>query len=170
MEIFAVSFSTFELWISMTHSLLCMFFWIPHPNKIYVWVIFPGTRKTDEWKGCNNLGGTMEQFCYNNNNCYNNLSITSRHHELRQPFTTCYLPLLLPPAPIWNSLERVPAVHFDTTLQNSENTTYWLCNGTIIIIQSMVTIIWSYDHDLIDTAFCPPGHFLQNFAKDHFIS
>ena len=54
----------------------------------------------DGSKGCTNLGGTMEQFCYSNNNGYNNLSITSCYHELRQPFTTCYLPLLPPPAPI----------------------------------------------------------------------
>ena len=77
--------------------------------RIYV---NPGDGST----GCNILGGTMEQFCYNNNNCYNNLSITSLHHELRQPFTTCYLPLLPPHAPIWNSLEggiSAPAVHFD---------------------------------------------------------
>ena len=37
----------------------------------------------DGSKGCNNLSGTMEQFGYNNNNGYNNLSITSCHHELR---------------------------------------------------------------------------------------
>ena len=61
----------------------------------------------DGSKGCNNLSGTMEQFGYNN------LSITSCHHELRPRFPPVTCRCCRHPLQFEIYLKGSPDVHLD---------------------------------------------------------